>query len=145
MLSVAREDVITCTVTDRFGTVRVVTYNILFKERPSIVDISQADITIGDVTYNGKAQLPMIGIYGGGRTLIEGTDYTVTCGQNINAGTYPVTINGIGKLTGSVNREYKILKADQHITARDITLRPYETAKIELDVDAKGAPQHTSL
>ena len=130
VLSVAREDVITCTVTDRFGTVRVVTYNILFKERPSIVDISQADITIGDVTYNGKAQLPMIGIYGGGRTLIEGTDYTVTCGQNINAGTYPVTINGIGKLTGSVNREYKILKADQTITASDISLRPYETAKI---------------
>ena len=138
VLSVAREDVITCTVTDRFGTVRVVTYNILFKERPSIVDISQADITIGDVTYNGKAQLPMIGIYGGGRTLIEGTDYTVTCGQNINAGTYPVTINGIGKLTGSVNREYKILKADQTITASDISLQPYETAKITVS-GAQGA------
>ena len=49
-----------------------------------------------------------------------------------------MTISGIGKLTGSVNREYKILKADQTITASDISLRPYETAKITVS-GAQGA------
>ena len=43
-------------------------------------------------------------------TLKEGTDYTVSYQDNVNAGTATVIIRGIGRYTGSTSRTFKIYK-----------------------------------
>ena len=70
-----------------------------------------------DVTYNGAAQNPTVSY--GDKSLIEGTDYEISYKCNdeevqdcVDAGTYTVTVNGIGEYTGSVTTEYIIDQAD---------------------------------
>ena len=76
-------------------------------------------------TYNESAQEPT---FGGGLTL--GTDYTVSYavktsfagklnsdGKPVGAGTYVVTVAGIGSYTGSFTKDFKIDKADPVYTA----------------------------
>ncbi len=64
-----------------------------------------------DITYNGADQKwsPTV-IDAQGKTLAEGTDYTVSYSTNdfTNAGTITVTIEGKGNYSGTVTREYRI-------------------------------------
>ena len=108
-----------------------------------IVDISETEITVTDVTYSGKAQVPAVSVAYAGNILTEGTDYTVTCGQNINAGKYTVTVSGTGAFKGSTDKEYNVLKAEQELAADDIALRPYETAKVKV-TGAQGGLSYKS-
>ncbi|MBR2776584.1 MAG: InlB B-repeat-containing protein, partial [Prevotella sp.] len=60
----------------------------------------------GDCVYNGQEWTPPITVLqgsdaGGYKTLVEGTDYTVTYVNNINAGTAKVRIDGIGDYIGT--------------------------------------------
>lgn len=55
-------------------------------------------------TYDGTAKKPKVIISG----LSEGTDYTVTYGENINAGTGSVTVKGKGNYTGSASVAFTI-------------------------------------
>lgn len=48
-----------------------------------------------DKTYNGKAQTQNVTVADGTKTLTEGTDYTVTYTNNINAGTATVTVKAV--------------------------------------------------
>jgi len=52
-------------------------------------------------TYTGSAIRPEVTVKAEGKTLIEGTDYTVAYKNNVNAGTASVIINGTGNYTGS--------------------------------------------
>ena len=63
------------------------------------------------VTYSGKAQTPTVTAKDGSKTLIKGTDYTVTYTNNTNVGTATVTITGKGKYKGQVKRTFRIEKA----------------------------------
>ena len=72
-------------------------------------DISNAEVTTGKLTYNGTEQTPAVTVKIGGKTLTEGTDYTVTLDKQTNAGTYHLTVEGTGNYTGKVeNVEWKI-------------------------------------
>ena len=72
-------------------------------------------------TYNGKEQKPSVTVqrympadesdFTSKGYLTEGTDYTVTYKDNVNAGTATVTITGIGCYTDSVARTFTIEKA----------------------------------
>jgi len=54
-----------------------------------------------------------------GTVLTEGTDFEVSYGANVNAGTVKVTVTGIGAYTGSMAKTFKILPAkDAKITAK---------------------------
>ena len=51
------------------------------------------------------------------RTLVEGTDYTLTySGDLINVGTVTITIKGIGNYTGEFTKTYQILPREYTVT-----------------------------
>ena len=61
-----------------------------------------------EYTYNGSTHKPEVTVKDGETTLKLGTDYTLTNNGGVNAGTYDVTITGIGNYTGSVTKNFTI-------------------------------------
>lgn len=86
-------------------------------------------------TYNGKEQKPSVTVqrympadesdYTSKGYLTEGTDYTVTYKDNVNAGTATVTITGIGYYMDSVERTFTISKAAPEQATVDADSRTY--------------------
>ncbi|MCI8423900.1 MAG: hypothetical protein HFF50_10320 [Lawsonibacter sp.] len=77
--------------------------------------ISQCTISdIAALTYNGDTHTPVVTVKDGSKSLTEGTDYTVTYSDNVNAGTNTakVTITGEGNYTGSAEKTFTIHKAE---------------------------------
>ena len=77
------------------------------------VNISNADVSTEDFTYNGKLQTVKPVVKVNGYTLYSGIDYTLS-GAYIakNAGEYTYTINGKGDFTGSITKTFTIKTAD---------------------------------
>lgn len=72
--------------------------------------ISSLSITKpSDMTYTGKDRKPDITIKDGDKTLVKGTDYTVSYKNCKKIGTASVTIKGKGNYTGTKTIEYKIV------------------------------------
>ena len=59
-------------------------------------------------TYTGKKQTPKPVVKAAGKTLVKGTDYTVSYKNNQNVGTATVTVKGKGDLTGTQKITFKI-------------------------------------
>ena len=86
-------------------------------------------------TYNGKEQKPSVTVqrympadesdFTSKGYLTEGTDYTVTYKDNVNAGTATVTITGIGYYMDSVERTFTISKAAPEQATVDADSRTY--------------------
>ena len=107
--------------------------------RLSLTQLEEDDILLGAdsvFTYNGKECKPSVTVrrymkpdsYGNGMdkgSLTEGTDYTVTYKDNVNAGTATVTITGIGCYTDSVARTFTIAKAAPKQSVVDADSRIY--------------------
>lgn len=68
---------------------------------------------IPDQTYTGSAITPEPVVKDGGTTLIKGTDYTLSYGENTNVGTGSVTINFKGNYSGETTVYFNIVKANQ--------------------------------
>ncbi len=62
-------------------------------------------------THNGKARKPSVTVKSDGAVLKNGTDYKVSYSSNVNPGTGKVTITGIGNVSGSVTKTFKIQAA----------------------------------
>ena len=62
-------------------------------------------------TYTGKAQTQSITVKYGSKTLKNGTDYTISYQNNVNAGTAYVIIKGKGSYSGTVKRSFTIKPA----------------------------------
>ena len=75
---------------------------------PSDISVCQITLNPESFTYDGTAKIPKIAVYNGNVMLEENTDYTVTCENNINAGTGQAIITGIGNYTGTVTKEFTI-------------------------------------
>ena len=84
--------------------------------------ISLVDITgIKDMQFTGKElTLPLV-LKDRHKTLIEGTDYTVSYENNVSVGSAAVTITGIGKYTGTRKEIFKIDKAGNTLNAKGKT------------------------
>ena len=107
--------------------------------RLSLAQLDAEDIVLKQVsgfTYDGTKQKPSVTVrryvkpdsYGTGMDkgdLTEGTDYTVTYKDNVNAGTATVTITGIGCYTDSVARTFTIAKAAPKQSVVDADSRIY--------------------
>ena len=83
-------------------------------------DIKDAEVTLAktSVAYTGKAQTPAETVVIGDKTLVKGTDYTVSYKNNKNAGTATVTITGIGDYKGTVSKTFKITKIANPMTVK---------------------------
>lgn len=106
--------------------------------RLSLTQLDAEDIVLKQVsgfTYNGKEYKPSVTVQryvkpGPGTGMVkgnltEGTDYTVTYKDNVNAGTAMVTITGIGCYTDSVERTFTIDKAAPKPSAVNADSRTY--------------------
>ena len=60
-------------------------------------------------TYTGRALTPKPTVRDGSYTLREGTDYTLSYANNVNAGTATVTVSGKGNYTGSKSATFRIV------------------------------------
>ncbi|MDO4841181.1 MAG: hypothetical protein Q3982_00685 [Phoenicibacter congonensis] len=67
-------------------------------------------------TYNGRVITPRINGLDG---LKEGTDYTVSYENNVNAGTATATVTGIGKYAGTKELAFTIEKANPVVPSAD--------------------------
>lgn len=86
-------------------------------------DLSGAQITFGDTTYNGTTKSVIATVACNGKTLVEGRDYLVTDGFEITGvGTYTLTITGTGTYTGTASAAYTV--TCQHNYTERITKQP---------------------
>lgn len=81
-----------------------------------ITDIATAGATIADVEdliYNGKEQHPVPIVTLNSDVLEAGANYQVTYSEGCtNVGTYTITIEGIGRYTGTLTKTFKIVPYD---------------------------------
>lgn len=75
-------------------------------------DISSTEIAVKNATFTGSAVKSGVDVRLGNVTLKEGTHYTLSYKNNVNAGTAQVTIRGKGSLEGAVTKSFTIEKAD---------------------------------
>ena len=84
--------------------------------------IEKATVTLGETTYtyDGKEKNPGVkSVVLNGKTLVEGTDYTVTvpAGRK-NAETYTYTVTGMGAYKGTVKKSFTINRAASSISLK---------------------------
>ena len=87
------------------------------------VDISNADVSgIEDKTYNGSEQTQSPVVKLNGVELVNGTDYEVTYKENVNAGSATMTVTGVEKYSGSVDKTFTIApaKVDKPVAATNL-------------------------
>ena len=105
----------------RFGMLGEDSDIFLSEEFTICTDISNASIT--DKTYTGDPIKQSLVVETTSRTFKEGTNYTVSYKNNVNAGTASVTITGKEGLVGSVTKTFKINKAANLMTAQNKTVK----------------------
>lgn len=81
--------------------------------------IQETDVVIeGKYIYDGTQQTPEPVVTVGEVTLLKDTDYTVTYGENVNAGSEAgsLTVTGQGNYTGRAEKTFEIEKAESLAT-----------------------------
>lgn len=97
------------------------------------------------VTYNGNAQEPGVTVQNNADVLLkEGTDYQVSYTNNMNAGKAKATIKGIGKYTGTIEKDFTIDKARQKLTVSALSEWVIVGEDVQLKVDGIGPITYTS-
>ncbi|HCT92931.1 MAG TPA: hypothetical protein DF613_16350 [Lachnospiraceae bacterium] len=106
-------------------------------------DISWAAVTLEPESflYDGTAKEPSVTVELSGKTLTEGTDYTVSYSDNIEAGTAKVTVTGISDYDRTtIEKEFKIERTYQ--ITEDGTIEKYTGSDgdvaIPLTIDGKN-------
>lgn len=102
-------------------------------------DIITASVTaVADQIYTGSAISPDITVRDGSKTLVKGTDYTVSYSNNIKVGTASITIAGKGNYTGTKTDSFKIIsKFAGKFVVSAISDKIYTGYKIEPPVRVK--------
>ena len=105
----------------------------------SRISISKASVTLSTSTYayDGKAKKPGITVKLSGKTLKNGTDYTVSYSNNTKVGTATVKITGKGNYTGSVSKTYSIKNNFKKATISGISNKSYTGKNITQSVTVK--------
>ncbi|MBO6140875.1 MAG: cellulase family glycosylhydrolase [Ruminococcus sp.] len=88
-------------------------------KRPFYTD-TQLTLDKTEFAFTGSEIKPAVKVVSGGRTLVQGTDYTVSYQDNVNIGTGRVTVNGIGNCEGNLQTTFSITQGN--ITASNLTL-----------------------
>jgi beta-xylosidase len=89
-------------------------------------DITPLEVTLDSYSYDydGTAKTPVVTVKDGAKTLVAGTDYTVSYSANINPGTGTVTITGIGIYSGTKTENF--------------TINPKDSTKIKVKLDTSS-------
>ena len=81
-----------------------------FTVTPAGIADAYSHLEYDSVPYTGKALTPKVTVEFNGKTLKEGTDYTVAYKNNKKVGTAKVTITGKGNFTGTRTLTFDIVK-----------------------------------
>ena len=105
----------------------------------SRISISKASVTLSTSTYayDGKAKKPGVTVKLNGKTLKNGTDYTVSYSNNTKVGTATVKITGKGNYTGSVSKTFKIKNNFKKATVSGISNKSYTGKNITQSITVK--------
>ncbi|MBQ0125537.1 MAG: hypothetical protein KBS59_04345, partial [Clostridiales bacterium] len=99
-------------------------------------DITKRSVTSGDVKkikdqeYTGEEITPKITVNAGGRTLVKGTDYTVSYKNNIEPGTATAIIAFQGNYTGYVKKTFNIIGEPKTFSVEAIPTQTYTGSEI---------------
>ncbi len=88
------------------------------------------------LVYDGKEKKPIISAYYYDRKLKENADYKVTYKNNVNPGTATIEVTGIGGFEGTITDTFTIVKADNVITASNVT-KKYSSKAQSFSLNAK--------
>ena len=106
-------------------------YQVVAKDISNGLTDSEIGCSIENQTYTGSQLKPDVFLsYTVGnetQTLVDGTDYSVTYTNNVNAGTATATITGKGNFTGSFQKEFTIYPYDLNGVTATITKNPVYT------------------
>ena len=105
----------------------------------SKISISKASVTLSTSTYayDGKAKKPSVTVKLNGKTLKNGTDYTVSYSNNTKVGTATVKITGKGNYTGSVSKTYSIKNNFKKATISGISTKAFTGKNITQNITVK--------
>ena len=105
----------------------------------SRISISKASVTLSTSTYayDGKAKKPGVTVKLNGKTLKNGTDYTVSYSNNTKLGTATVKITGKGNYTGSVSKTYSIKNNFKKATVSGISTKAFTGKNITQSITVK--------
>ena len=105
----------------------------------SRISISKASVTLSTSTYayDGKAKKPGVTVKLNGKTLKNGTDYTVSYSNNTKVGTATVKITGKGNFTGSVSKTYSIKNDFKKATISGISTKAFTGKNITQSITVK--------
>ena len=84
-----------------------------------------AELAVKSFVYNGSVRKPQVTVKDGDWVLEEGKEYTVTCGDAVDAGDYTLTVTGIGAYSGSKVLSYTITPTDLIASGVSIESRSY--------------------
>lgn len=90
--------------TGRYSGTKTVTFQI---KKKSITGLTYGKVA--DKTYTGKSLTPGITVKNGSRSLVRGTDYSLSYSKNKAVGTATITVKGIGNYTGTKKITFRIL------------------------------------
>ena len=102
------------------GTVRK-TFSIV-GEAPARVNISSAQVSVAGWTYDATSHTVTPTVTLGGMTLAAGADYMVAGDTSAtDAGTYSVTVTGVGSYEGTAAATYEVAPRQASVTADNLT------------------------
>lgn len=94
-----------------------------------LTNIATAGVTIADIedlTYNGKEQHPSPVVTLSSNVLEAGANYQVTYSDGCNnVGTYTITVQGMGRYTGTLQKSFKIVPYDINGCDIKVENKPY--------------------
>ena len=100
-------------------------------------DIDDVQVSVGQepLVYSGTAQIPDVVVKDGGKTLVEGEDYTLSPDEAINAGEHTITVTGINNYQGTRALTYTIAKAERPflLPSEEYSV-PYSTETLTNDI-----------
>ena len=102
-------------------------------------EIGEAEISLDqeNYTYTGEAITPEPKLVYEDKTLVKGTDYTLSYENNINAGEATIHIKGIGSFVGETEQCFWIDPADLSEIGATMTLDPQTAPYTGQDIEPK--------
>lgn len=91
--------------------------------------LAAAQVTISSKAYTSKTLKPSkVTVKVGGKTLVQGRDFTVSCKGGKAVGSYKVTIKGKGNYTGTRTATFKILPKGTSVSKAKAAKRGFTVA-----------------
>ncbi len=109
---------------------------------PEIIAINEDNLTVEGFedkkTYTGDPLEQEVRVYVNDAELTPGTDYMLTYSDNKNVGTATMTIGGLGKYLGLVNKTFKIVPKKSRISRLTATKKGFKAVWSKVSSQATG-------